>query len=84
MNDDVHAKLIEELAKQNFAGVTPELRAELLQFYSDPNAPNATKRKPKDWTKVQVALQQLKNTPPTPVTAETLPPSQHAHARPLG
>jgi hypothetical protein len=76
MNDDVHAKLIEELAKRNFAGVTPELRAELLQYYSDPNAPNATKRKPKDWTKVQVALQQLKNTPPAPVTAETLPPSQ--------
>jgi hypothetical protein len=75
MNDDVHAKLMEELAKQNFAGVTPDLRAELLQFYSDPNAPNATKRKPKDWTKVQVALQQLKNTPQTPVTAEILPPS---------
>jgi len=76
MNDDVHAKLLEELAKQNFAGVTPDLRAELLQFYSDPNAPNATKRKPKDWTKVQVALQQLKNTPQAPVTAEILPPSE--------
>jgi hypothetical protein len=76
MNDDVHAKLLEELAKQNFAGVTPDLRAELLQFYSDPNAPNATKRKPKDWTKVQVALQQLKNTPQAPVSAEILPPSE--------
>jgi hypothetical protein len=76
MNDDVHAKLIEELAKRNFAGVTPDLRAELLQFYSDPNAPNATKRKPKDWIKVQVALQQLRNTPQAPVSAETLPPSQ--------
>jgi len=75
MNDDVHAELIEKLAKQNFAGITPDLRAELLQYYSDPNAPNATKRKPKDWTKVQVALQQLKNTPATPQTAEASPPS---------
>src|SRR3984957_12129956 len=75
MNDDVHAELIEKLAKQNFAGITPDLRAELLQYYSDPNAPNATKRKPKDWTKVQVALQQLKNTPATPETAEASPPS---------
>jgi hypothetical protein len=75
MNDDVHAELIEKLAKQNFAGITPDLRAELLQYYSDPNAPNATKRKPKDWAKVQVALQQLKNTPTTPETAEALPPS---------
>ena len=75
MNDDVHAELIEKLAKQNFAGITPDLRAELLQYYSDPNAPNATKRKPKDWTKVQVALQQLKNTPATPETAEASSPS---------
>ena len=75
MNDDVHAELIEKLAKQNFAGITPDLRAELLQYYPDPNAPNATKRKPKDWTKVQVALQQLKNTPATPQTAEASPPS---------
>ena len=75
MNDDVHAELIEKLAKQNFAGITPDLRAELLQYYSDPNAPNATKRKPKDWTKVQVALQQLKNTLATPQTAEASHPS---------
>jgi hypothetical protein len=71
MNDDVHARLIEELAKRNFAGLTPDLRAELLQFYSDPNAPYATKRKPKDWNKVQVALEQLKNAPQIPVSAET-------------
>jgi hypothetical protein len=70
MNDGVHAELIEKLAKQNFAGITPDLRAELLQYYSDPSAPNATKRKPKDWAKLQVALQQLKNSPPPQVTAE--------------
>ena len=70
MNDDVHAELIEKLAKQNFAGITPDLRAELLQYYSDPSAPNATKRKPKDWAKLQVALQQLKNAPLPQVTAE--------------
>jgi hypothetical protein len=29
MNDDVHAELIEKLAKQNFSGITPDLRAEL-------------------------------------------------------
>jgi len=75
MNDDVYAKLIEELAKQNFAAVTPELRADLVQFFSDPNAPYATKRKPKDWAKLQVALQQLKTASPTQTTAESAPPS---------
>jgi Zinc dependent phospholipase C len=75
MNDDVHAELIEALAKQNFAGMTTELRAELLLFYSDPNAPYATRRKPKDWAKLQVALQQLKNAPPPQITAEAMSPS---------
>jgi hypothetical protein len=60
MNDDVRAQLMEALAKENFAGVTPELRADLMQFYADPNAPYATKRKPKDWAKLQTEIQQLK------------------------
>jgi hypothetical protein len=72
MNDDVHAELVEALAKQNFSGMTDELHAELLQFYSDPNAPYSTRRKPKDWAKLQVALQQLKNVPPPQVTAEAV------------
>ena len=29
MNDDVHAQLVEELAKTNFKGISPALRAEL-------------------------------------------------------
>ncbi len=73
MNDDVHAELVEALSKTNFSGMSPELRAELTQFYSDPNAPYATKRKPKEWVKLQVALQQLKAAPAAPSTAQTLP-----------
>jgi hypothetical protein len=74
MNDDVHAKLLDALAKRNFTGVPPEMRAELLGFYADPNAPNATKRKSKEWTKVEAELQQLKTFTPPPITAEALPP----------
>jgi hypothetical protein len=75
MNDETHAKLLDRLAAQNFADVTPEIRAELLQFYSDPSAPNAIKRKPKDWSKVEAELQALKNAPTRPVTAQTEPTS---------
>jgi Zinc dependent phospholipase C len=72
MNDDVRARLVQELAKKNFAGVTPELRTDLLQFYSNPDAPYVTKRKPKEWAKLQVALEQLKKmSTPAPITAET-------------
>jgi hypothetical protein len=73
MNDDAHAKLLGKLAEQNFADMTPDLRAELLDFFSDPNAPYATKRNPKEWTKVEAEVQQLKSTTPQPVSAEALP-----------
>jgi hypothetical protein len=71
MNDDTHAKLLDKLAAQNFAGASPEIRAELLAFYSDLNGPNATKRKPKLWSKVEIQLQQLKSSSPARVAAET-------------
>lgn len=71
LNDVTHAKLLDALAKQNFSGASPEIRAELLEFYGHPNAPYATKRKPKDWAKVQAQLEQLKNMAavPSPVAS---------------
>ena len=47
MNDDVHAELVEELAKTNFTLMSPGVRTELTQFYADPNAPYATKTQAK-------------------------------------
>jgi hypothetical protein len=37
------------------------VRAELLGFYSDPGAPYDTKRRPKEWARVQTQLEELKN-----------------------
>jgi len=64
LNDETHARLLDALAKQNFSGASLEVRAELLEFYGHPDAPYATKRKPKDWAKVQVELEQLKKAAP--------------------
>jgi hypothetical protein len=83
MSDDVHAQLVEELAKTNFKGMSPALRAELMKFYSDPNAPYSTKRKPKEWAKLQAALQMLRSAPATPVEAQTLPAYGGAPSAPL-
>ena len=70
LNDQAHAELLDALAKQNFMGVSPELRADLLGFSADPNAPYATKKDPKAWAKVQANLEQLKQAAPAPpVTA---------------
>ncbi len=71
LNDQARAELLDALAKQNFTGVSPELRADLLGFYADPNAPYATKKDPKAWAKVQTQLEQLKGTPAQPATASS-------------
>lgn len=71
MNDDAHAKLLDELAGTNFANVNSGTKAELLHFYADPDAPYATKRKAKDWAKVQAQLLQLQAAPVVPLTARS-------------
>ena len=73
MNDDAHAELLQKLAAKNFADMSPDLRAELLNFYADPNAPYATKRKPQEWTQVEADLEKLRNFTPGPERADALP-----------
>jgi hypothetical protein len=60
MNDDAHAKLLDLLAEQHFAGASAELRAVMIEFYSHPNAEYSTKKKPKEWAKVQAEVEQWK------------------------
>ncbi len=62
LNDETQAELLDALAKQNFSGASPGVRAELLEFFAHPDAPYATKRKPKEWAKVQAELEQLRKT----------------------
>jgi hypothetical protein len=64
LNDETHVKLLNALAKESFSGASLAVRAELLEFYGHPDAPYATKRKPKDWARVQAELEQLKKAAP--------------------
>jgi len=80
LNDEAHAKLLGKLAKQNFSSASPELRAELLEFYGHPDAPYSTKKKPKEWAKVQAEMEQLKKVPPPVVTGSVTQPSFSAPA----
>lgn len=58
--DKTYAHLLNDLADNNFENVPPELREDILTFYANPDAPIATKRKSKDWKRVQEELKQLK------------------------
>jgi hypothetical protein len=64
LNDDAYAELLHHLAENNFAGLTPELRAEIERFYADPASPNATKRDRRRWSRVQREFIQMKSAAP--------------------
>jgi Zinc dependent phospholipase C len=65
MNDEAHAELVDRLADRKFAGASPEMIAELREFYVDPSLPYANKKDHKAQVKLHAALDQLKlvNTP---------------------
>ena len=60
--DKTYAQLLDRLAKDHFAQISPELRKVLLDFYSDPNAPFTTKKDKAEWAKVLKEVDELKNT----------------------
>ena len=73
LSDTTHAKLLDKLADQKFAGMTPEIRAELLDFFSASDTPFAMKKDKKVWAKVQTELEELKRAPAEQKVAEAGP-----------
>jgi len=66
LTDDAYAKLLAQLSERKFDLTSPELRANILQFYSDPSAAIETKKDPVHWQSVLVSLDQLKSASPIP------------------
>jgi len=65
--DKTYAELVDKLVTKNAtASLSPEIRDNVLQFYADPNAPNALKKKDKDWRKLQNELETLKQSAAAP------------------
>ena len=78
LNDETHAKLLDELAKQNFSDASAEVRAELLEFFGHPDAPDTIKRAPRGWARVQAEIEQLKTAaPPVILSSPTSKKSQN-------
>ena len=60
LTDDTYAKLLKQLVDHKFDKTTPELRDNILDFYSDLSASYDTKREADDWKDVLKDLDQLK------------------------
>ena len=64
LTDEAYAKLLAQLADRKFDLTSPELRENILQFYSDPSAAIETKRDASRWQNVLTSLDQLRTAAP--------------------
>jgi len=69
LTDDTYAKLLGQLSDRKFVGTSPELRANILDFYSDLSVSIATKKDQGDWKSVLSELDQLKAMSPIPIVS---------------
>ena len=59
LTDETYADLLDKLADHHFAQVTPELKANVLDFYRDPKPPAFAAKNPRRWTQALANLTQL-------------------------
>jgi len=69
LTDETYAKLLGQLAKRKFDLTSPDLRENILTFYSDLSAPLETKKDLARWQSVLTDLDQLKLFAPAPILA---------------
>ena len=69
LTDEAYAKLLAQLSERKFNLTTPELRDNILQFYSDLTAAIETKKDQVRWQNVLTSLDQLKSVMPAPTVA---------------
>jgi len=65
--DATYASLLAKLAAQKFDGTSPQLRDNILEFYSDLSLPIETRKDPARWQGVLTDLEELRAIAPLPV-----------------
>jgi hypothetical protein len=73
LTDETCAKLLGQLAERKFELTSPDLRDNILKFYSDLSVPIETKRDNARWQSVSSSLHQLKLVTPAPIVAADPP-----------
>ena len=71
LTDDTYAKLLSRLSDKKFDSTPPDLRTDILSFYSDLSAPIETKKDQIRWHGVLTSLDQLRLVTPPPVVASS-------------
>jgi len=76
LDDNACTQLLNQLAKKDFVDASPQLRAELLRFFSSPEAPSAAKLSAKARAQLKADVQKLENAPLTPTAAKNANPQE--------
>jgi hypothetical protein len=69
LTDETYATLLSQLSAKKFDSMTADLRASILDFYSDLSVPIETKKDPLRWQGVLTSLDQLRLVTPNPAIA---------------
>ncbi len=62
--DMTYAALLDRLAQSRFTTASPQLETDILRYFSDPTAPNAVRKNPKAWARLQQELGSLQQVAP--------------------
>jgi hypothetical protein len=81
LTDDTYAKLLAQLSERKFDLTSPELRANILQFYADLSLAIETRKNSVRWQSMLTSLEQLKAMPPVPSVAARTSTSQQSTAQ---
>jgi len=84
LTDETYARLVHDLSNNNFQQTSADLRENILAFYRDLAAPLATKRKKRDWKRLQDELQQLRQTGTTQARSSPAKDSDNSLSGSLG
>ncbi len=72
LTDETYAELLAQLTARKFDVTSPDLRANILTFYSDLSLPLETKKDAAQWQNVLASLDQLKSTTPNASVAPAM------------
>jgi len=72
LTDETYAKLLGQLAARKFDLTSPDLRANILTFYSDLSLPLEPKKDSSQWQSVLASLDQLKSMAPSAAGAPAM------------
>jgi hypothetical protein len=74
MADRAYARLVDDLAKNHFQVISPDVKSNILAYYQDPTAPIVTKKSPKDWDRLNTELNELRGAEPSVAGAKVVAP----------